>query len=65
MSLKVALLLAVQGVEDPNGQNWNDDENTLQCVFLMGPGANPLGLVQFYHTYLLPSRSDNFEKFKT
>ena len=27
MSLKVALLLAVQGVEDPNGQNWNDDEN--------------------------------------
>ena len=44
MSLKVALLLAVQGVEDPNGQNWNDDEN-MQCDFLMGPSGNPLGLV--------------------
>ena len=36
MSLKVALLLAVQGVEDPNGQNWNDDENFMQCDFFNG-----------------------------
>ena len=45
MSLKVALLLAVQGVEDPNGQNWNDDENFMQCDFWMEPSGNPLGLV--------------------
>ena len=45
MSLKVALLLAVQGVEDPNGQNWNDDENFMQRDFWMGPSGNPLGLV--------------------
>ena len=45
MSLKVALLLAVQGVEDPNGQNWNDDGNFMQCNFWMGPSGNPLGLV--------------------
>ena len=32
MSLKVALLLAVQGVEDPNEQNLNGDEN-IECDF--------------------------------
>ena len=29
----MALLLAVQGVEDPNGQNLNDDENFMQFDF--------------------------------